>query len=272
LNQELPVLCSGNHDETFVRLWNPPDIHAEPNASEKVPEEFYMNVRDMYGGNELSTKSAFFKKTFQERRTWFALYRAYYRVIAFHVLWFHLLVGLAFAADQRGGSATDAFKGRWWVGMSGAVITHALLSLLYFGAGLYVKAKIPKPPVASSDIRERVEGAPFVNCVSWLVCLCCFRFGAYKRLPTNSEKAQPLSTRLWSAPRVPQATTAVKQFFMMLVFVALFAILLFLFLAQFSWFPWEDGKLSASEEKLPLADQPKALMIGGKSAGKFFRE
>jgi hypothetical protein len=105
----------------------------------------------------------------QERRTWCAFYRAYYRVIAFHVLWFHLLIGLAFANDQKAGASKDSFKGRWWVGMSAVVITHAVLAMAYFFAGVFVKARIPNPPAASKGLHRRVEGGSFMNYVSWCV-------------------------------------------------------------------------------------------------------
>ena len=47
-------------------------------------------------------------KTFQERRTWFATYLAYYRIFAFHIIWFHLLLALAFAQDPDG--SADSFR------------------------------------------------------------------------------------------------------------------------------------------------------------------
>ena len=50
-------------------------------------------------------------KTFQERRTWFATYLAYYRIFAFHILWFHVLLALAFAEDPDDDS-DDSFVGR----------------------------------------------------------------------------------------------------------------------------------------------------------------
>ena len=114
----------------------------------------------------------------QERRTWCAFYRAYYRVIVFHVLWFHLLIGLAFANDQRAGAASDSFQGRWWVGMSAAVITHALLAFAYYCAGVFVKGAIPKPPAANEGLWKRVEGPDFRNYLSWCApscpaCCCC---------------------------------------------------------------------------------------------------
>ena len=37
---------------------------------------------------------------FQERRTWFAAFLAYFRIITFHVLWFHALLALAFVFDD----------------------------------------------------------------------------------------------------------------------------------------------------------------------------
>ena len=49
-------------------------------------------------------------KTFQERRTWFATYLAYYRIFAFHIIWFHVLLALAFAEDPDSSNAT--FIGR----------------------------------------------------------------------------------------------------------------------------------------------------------------
>lgn len=50
-------------------------------------------------------------KTFQERRTWFATYLAYHRIFAFHILWFHLLLALAFAQDPDDTGAN--FIGRY---------------------------------------------------------------------------------------------------------------------------------------------------------------
>ena len=49
-------------------------------------------------------------KTFQERRTWFATYLAYYRIFAFHILWFHGMLALAFAQDPDDSGA--GFVGR----------------------------------------------------------------------------------------------------------------------------------------------------------------
>lgn len=37
---------------------------------------------------------------FQERRTWFATFLAYFRIIAFHILWFHSLLALSFVFDD----------------------------------------------------------------------------------------------------------------------------------------------------------------------------
>ena len=49
-------------------------------------------------------------KTFQERRTWFATYLAYYRIFVFHILWFHVLLALAFAQDPN--DSGDSFQNR----------------------------------------------------------------------------------------------------------------------------------------------------------------
>jgi hypothetical protein len=52
-------------------------------------------------------------KTFQERRTWLFTFLAYFRIFAFHILWFHVLLELAFAQDPD--ASADGFKGRYAV-------------------------------------------------------------------------------------------------------------------------------------------------------------
>ena len=265
----------------------------------------------------------------QERRSWAAFFRAYYRVLAFHVLWFHLLMGLAFASDQRAGSDNDpGFQGRWWVGMSAAVITHAVLALSYYFAGIWVKAHIPKPPAASKALHRRVEGRSVFNYLSWcaaafpavlmllahafhtsstyvctdpwhshfkrlaqmtsaqrcahernanveacshtqtgdapcrLVLLCCIRFGSRTRDLTASER-EP-SKRLWSVARVNKGSSVLKQLLMTVVFLALLIGLIFLFIAQFSWFPWPDDN--------PNLPANQRTLIGSKPPRKFFAE
>ena len=92
-------------------------------------------------------------------------------------------------------------------------------------------------------------------------CLCWHRFGATHRVPIKREKVP--SKRLWDVARVGRSTSVMKQLLMTVVFIALLVALIFMFIAQFGWFPWPDD-----------ADQPEAdrLMIGGKKPDDFFRE
>lgn len=64
-------------------------------------------------------------KTFQERRTWFATYLAYYRIFVFHILWFHVLLALAFAQDPD--DSGDSFQNRCsLLPVSHTQLTHAV--------------------------------------------------------------------------------------------------------------------------------------------------
>lgn len=82
-------------------------------------------ARKHYAGNEAITadptkptvlgepqRKGWLRKTYQERRTWFALFRAFFRVLAFHILLFHACLALALS---------DLFDGRWWVPVSTVV-------------------------------------------------------------------------------------------------------------------------------------------------------
>ena len=284
---------------------SPPAVPKEiaGNISEDVPDGYFDAVRRMYGGSRAEPKDAFFKKTFQERRTWFQLYRAYFRVIAFHVLWFHILLGcaspagrpacpissmhatsarrgsppahhctrrvrpcrFAFANDSTAGDADDSFEGRWWVGISAAVLTHALLSLLYFIAGIYIKAYIPKPPIARSDVRKHVKSTSLVHTLTG----GCF--GRRERTLTEAERGNEVKAQDWSAPRVARARSLTKLAFMALVFTLLFVALLFLFLAQFAWFPFPEAS-QEQEAAQGDADGSGPIFIGDQRAPAFFRE
>lgn len=239
----------------FLKLWQADHVQ-QIGVELAPPASFYHDMRAVYGGTDQAPSSGVFKKTFQERRTWLQLFRAYFRVIAFHVLWFHILLGLSFADNND-----FEFEGRWWVPLSSAVLTHALLSLAYFWSGLFIKSHIPAPPAASHDIRRRVQSGNVVRYVTWLCCLCCCGVWWRERDLTAHEK--PLSKRLWTVPKVNRKSKLFKQAVMMFVFVALFAALLFVFVAQFSWFPWPE------DQDQPVADQ---LRIGEQSPGAFFRE
>lgn len=237
----------------FLKLWQSDNVQ-QIGVDLEPPPSFYHDMRAVYGGTDKAPNSGVFKKTFQERRTWLQLFRAYFRVLSFHVLWFHVLLGLSFAEDRE-------FEGRWWVPISGAALTHALLSLAYFYSGLFVKSHIPAPPAASHDIRQRVQSSNVLHYVTWLCCLCWCGVGYRDRDLTAHEK--PLSKRLWTVPRVNKKSKLVKQLFMMLLFIALFVAMLFVFVSQFSWFPWPD------DANDPVADQ---LRIGDKRPAAFFRE
>ena len=62
----------------------------------------------------------------QERHTWLAFFRAYFRVLLFSVLWFHALLALAFATDTVGGPTTDAWRGKAYLGLAALPLTHAV--------------------------------------------------------------------------------------------------------------------------------------------------
>jgi hypothetical protein len=191
---------------------------------------------------------------FQERRTWLALFRAYFRVIAFHVLWFHLLLAAAFGEDSK-------WK-QWRAGITSAAITHALLTFAYFFAGLFVKAKIPKPPAASEDIRLRVRRLSVLHYFSWICCCCCFPgFLRTKRKIATSE--QKLPKRLWTVPKVGSKRKVSKQIFMAIVFILVLVAMIAIFAAQFSWFPWPDDSDKPEDQQ---------LRIGSKPPRKFFEE
>lgn len=169
------------------------------------------------------------------------------------MLWFHILLAAAFGEDTK-------WK-QWRAGITSAAITHALLSFAYYFAGLFVKAKIPKPPAASQDIRLRVRSNSVLHYFSWICCICCFPFLTKSRNPATCE--QELSKRLWTVPKVSAKRKVSQQIFMAIVFTALLVALLAIFVAQFSWFPWPDQKDKPEDDR---------LMIGGKEPTKFFKE
>lgn len=207
-------------------------------------------------------------KTFQERRTWFAMYLAYYRIFAFHVIWFNLLMGLSFAE-------ATGFAGRWWVGMSSAVITHAVLEVVYAGALIFSRLRVPPPPAGQADIRRHVTyNGTWLGAVSSVFCCCVPRMlrGSIgiegKRSLTEREGTQQAQNTLWSVGRVSSVPGAGRinstgsLWLPLLAWIAATIALTFIFLAQFSWFPWADDN----------PDDPNQWRPGGKSPAAFFRE
>ena len=256
--------CSHDSDAVFDKLWTPPATmgkDSDDNPAATPNAQWYRAAKEMYGGSEKEPKKAFLKKTFQERRTWYQLYRAYFRIFAFHILWFHILMGLAFARDSRAGSDSDSFQGRWWMGISAAVITHLLLSIIFIVAGGYVKAPIPRPPVASEDVRTHVDRPSVLRAL----CCCLPSRGKDKRKLTPTEEVDQVKEQDWMAPRILRLKTALRQTLVMLGLLALFALLVFVFVAQFQWFPWPDVEEVNGEFV-------SGLVISGKPAAQFFEE
>lgn len=207
-------------------------------------------------------------KTFQERRTWFATYLAYYRVFAFHILWFNVLMGLSFAEDT-------SFEGRWWVGMSSAVLTHAVLELVYVSAMIFVRGRVPPPPAGQADVREEIASSATWRGMLWGFFCCCLprrargTFGIpVRRALTEKEEEHRGTNKLWNVKRawsVPGAggINSAGQLWLHLVgWVAATAALGFVFLAQFSWFPWPEDD----------PNDPQPLRLAEKEPGEFFRE
>jgi hypothetical protein len=124
---------------------------------------------------------------FQERRTWFQAFLAYFRVITFHVLWFHALLAFAFLEDDAttlvtcsGGvdstgqkcqnevdrdysklqdDSNDDPENPWnrrWMGISSVVITHAVMQLIYAYGVWYIRMKVRPPPAGQNDMRKQV--------------------------------------------------------------------------------------------------------------------
>lgn len=241
----------------FLQLWN---LGSSPTGWDtKAASDKYKGDRENLG---------WLVKTFQERRTWFATYLAYYRIFAFHIIWFNVLMGLSFAEDRD-------FDGRWWVGMSSAVITHSVLELVYAAALVFVRLRVPPPPAGQADIRRQVTfNGTWFGAISAFCCCCAPRMlrgsvgveGA--RALTEREGKQQAQNTLWRVGRVSsvagaRAINSTGALWMPLLgWLGTVIVLTFLFLAQFSWFPW-----TASNPEDPDQWQP-----GGKSPAAFFRE
>ncbi|GLI69231.1 hypothetical protein VaNZ11_013721 [Volvox africanus] len=73
-----------------------------------------------------------FVKTYRERRSWWGVYRAFFRVYAFHFVLFHLMQAQAFAAWD-------------WRVASSAIITHAWLTWLERVANWMMTMPSPEP-------------------------------------------------------------------------------------------------------------------------------
>lgn len=70
-----------------------------------------------------------FRKTYQERRTWFAFYRANFRVIAFHILLYHIMLVVAILSENSAWEHAST-------ALTSIIITHTFLEMLdaYGGA------------------------------------------------------------------------------------------------------------------------------------------
>ncbi|EFJ48653.1 hypothetical protein VOLCADRAFT_90840 [Volvox carteri f. nagariensis] len=73
-----------------------------------------------------------FVKTYRERRSWLGIYRAFYRVYAFHFVLFHLM-------------QAQAFAGWNWRVVSSAILTHAWLKWLERVANWMMTMPSPEP-------------------------------------------------------------------------------------------------------------------------------
>lgn len=241
----------------FLKLWNLGSSNTGWNP--QLAKERYTGAGSTLG---------WLVKTFQERRTWFATYLAYYRVFAFHIIWFNLLMGLSFAED------TD-FDGRWWVGMSSAVITHAVLEVVYLSAMIFVRGRVRPPPAGQADVREQISASSTWGGAVWAFCCCCLprrtrgKFGIpVGRSLTAQEDKQKGLNALWAVGRassVPGArgiNSTGRLWLQLLVWVASTVGLTFLFVAQFSWFPWPEDD----------PEDPEPLRVGNKEPAQFFRE
>lgn len=207
-------------------------------------------------------------KTFQERRTWFAMYLAYYRVFTFHIIWFNVLMGLSFAED------TD-FRGRWWVGISSAAITHAVLETAYVAAMVFVRGRVPPPPAGQADIREQIATTSTWGGAITALCCCCLprrargKLGVRvnRALTEQEEKLKGLNA-LWTVGRASAVSgagginSAGRLVWQLLAWVLCTVALTFLFLAQFSWFPWPEDE----------PGDPNPFRIGDRKPADFFRE
>jgi hypothetical protein len=149
------------------------------------------------------------------------------------------------------------------------VITHAVLELCYGYAGMYVQFTVPAPPVANAKVRERVSRmSGFRGLISTMCCCFCPRpvrkavdLDATRTLVDLERDNE--DSMLWRVHRVQTARKLTSAFFQLLIWLAIVIALVFLFIAQFSWFPWPDDK--------PQGD-PTRTLIGGKRPLDFFRE
>ncbi|KAG2500666.1 hypothetical protein HYH03_001432 [Edaphochlamys debaryana] len=73
-----------------------------------------------------------FVKTFRERRTWLAIYRAYYRVVAIHLVLYHAM-------------QAQAFVGWNWRYISSCLVTHAFCSAFERFSNWYMTRHPPEP-------------------------------------------------------------------------------------------------------------------------------
>lgn len=92
-----------------------------------------------------------FVKTFYERRSWLAMFRAFYRVFCLQAVIIHVLVAAAFTEGSWSGRPA-------WNAMSSAVITHAAFSFLERFANLWMNQKQRNPVDSQSAAWEWMEG------------------------------------------------------------------------------------------------------------------
>jgi hypothetical protein len=134
---------------------------------------------------------------------------------------------------------------------------------------MYVHFTVPPPPVANAKVRERVSRASgFRGFVSAFFCCLCPRVARKAVSLDATRKLVDLErdnedAMLWRVHRVQAASKLTSAALQMLVWLSILAGLIFLFIAQFSWFPWPDDR--------PEND-PKRTLIGGKPPARFFRE
>ena len=116
-----------------------------PPNCEDAPEHFDIQKAAVFWSQHV------FVKTFYERRSWLAMFRAFYRVFCLQAVMVHVLMAAAFT------------EGSWssrpaWNAMTSAVITHAFFSFLERFANLWMNRKQANPVDSQKAAWEWMEG------------------------------------------------------------------------------------------------------------------